>query len=232
MNMNIFSACRERLTAREVAERYGFEFKGGRIKCPFHGGKNYNLSFHGGGFNCFVCGEKGDCIKFAMKLFDLSAFEAVKKLNQDFSLDLYLDEKPPRLSEKERRAIEANKIYSSWRRAACEVLNFIIALPLHDEEREENTVFLANLLMQGEVREKLKTFYKQDFLNDYWTGIFCIKAACHRILEIFDKGDSEWARQAIFRNHHGFIETLQIAKLQNEKTADSSGGSEKVQCIA
>lgn len=48
------------------------------------------MSFKGKYFKCFSCGAGGSVIDLTEKLFNLSAIEAVQKLNIDFSLGLDL----------------------------------------------------------------------------------------------------------------------------------------------
>ena len=46
-------------------KRSGSSFRG---PCPFHHGTNANFSVTSrGGYNCFVCGEKGDVFTFFQK---------------------------------------------------------------------------------------------------------------------------------------------------------------------
>ena len=58
--------------------------------CPFHADKKAGSFFvsNKGGFNCFVCGEKGDMIEFVIKQSGCSFVEACKKIIHDFSITL------------------------------------------------------------------------------------------------------------------------------------------------
>lgn len=63
-----------------------------RIPCPFHNGKDYNLSFMPHGYKCFVCGATGDAIAFVKDLLGLSTrADAMRRINQDLGLRLPLD---------------------------------------------------------------------------------------------------------------------------------------------
>ena len=90
--MDIASDIRRMLTARQVAEHYGFlANRSGFIKCPFHQGDNtasLKLYDGQGGFHCFACGAHGSVIDFTMKLFDLNFKQAILRLNADFRLGL------------------------------------------------------------------------------------------------------------------------------------------------
>lgn len=80
---------KERLSIREVLEGYGMKFNNkGFALCPFHDEKTASLALKGDRFYCFGCGESGDLIDFVKKYFGLSFHDALKKINDDFSLDL------------------------------------------------------------------------------------------------------------------------------------------------
>lgn len=57
-------------------KRVGHSFRG---PCPFHQGKNPNFAVTpGGGYVCFVCGEKGDVFAFVQKRLGMDFVDAVK----------------------------------------------------------------------------------------------------------------------------------------------------------
>ena len=63
-----------------------------RIPCPFHNGKDYNLSYNTHGYKCFVCGASGDVIGFVKEACELSTrSDAMKRINNDFNLHLPID---------------------------------------------------------------------------------------------------------------------------------------------
>ncbi|MDR0986513.1 MAG: hypothetical protein LBL98_02295 [Ruminococcus sp.] len=92
-----FEYARECVAAEQAALRYGIELnRGHRARCPFHDGKDFNLSFHGGGYRCFVCGVSGDSVGFTRLLFGYQKpIEALKRLNNDFGLGLDLEAGKP-----------------------------------------------------------------------------------------------------------------------------------------
>jgi hypothetical protein len=92
-----FEYARESVTAEQAALRYGIELnRGHRARCPLHNGKDFNLSFHGGGFRCFVCGASGDSVGFTRLLFGYQKpIEALKRINNDFGLGLELEAGKP-----------------------------------------------------------------------------------------------------------------------------------------
>ena len=56
--------------------------------CPFHNEKtpSFSVNEEKGFYHCFGCGKSGDVIAFVRDYFGLSFVDAIKKLNDDFSL--------------------------------------------------------------------------------------------------------------------------------------------------
>ncbi|MBQ6611061.1 MAG: hypothetical protein IJH70_11545 [Oscillospiraceae bacterium] len=87
-----FEEIKRAVTAEEAARFYGLEVnsRSHRAKCPFHGGERENLSFHGLGYRCFVCGASGSVLDFTVGYLHLpSTLEAAKRLDRDFNLRLF-----------------------------------------------------------------------------------------------------------------------------------------------
>ena len=101
MNNDLAYEIKQRLTAREVIESYGFHpNRGGFIQCPFHDGdKHGSLKIYDGdrGWHCFGCNKGGSVIDFVMEYFGLKFYDACLKLNDDFGL--HLSGKRPTKSE-------------------------------------------------------------------------------------------------------------------------------------
>ena len=89
--MNIFQEMKERVTARQVAARYGLKVsRNGMTRCPFHNDKHPSMKIDQN-YYCFACGAKGDAVNYVAVLFGLSQFEAAKKINDDFSLGISIE---------------------------------------------------------------------------------------------------------------------------------------------
>ena len=89
--MNIFQEMKERVTARQVAERYGLKVsRNGMTRCPFHNDKHPSMKIDQN-YYCFACGAEGDAVNYVALLFGLSQFEAAKKINDDFSLGISIE---------------------------------------------------------------------------------------------------------------------------------------------
>lgn len=91
--MNLFEIVKYGVGCREAAERYGVEVNHyGMARCPFHNDRHPSLYVADDHYHCFACGEHGDVIDFAAKLFGLPLYEAAQKLAADFHLT---PDKPP-----------------------------------------------------------------------------------------------------------------------------------------
>ena len=91
--MNVFEAVKQNVTTRQAAELYGIPVsRNGMAVCPFHNDKNPSMKLNEDYFYCFGCGATGDVIDLVAKLFNLSSYDAAKKLAYDFGID---PDKPP-----------------------------------------------------------------------------------------------------------------------------------------
>lgn len=106
------------LTAREVAEHYGFTpNRSGYIPCPFHNEKTASLKLYPGhrGWRCFGCNTGGSVIDFVMELFGITFPQAALRINLDFGLGL---------SAERPTVAEASKAMQERRRAAKELAKY------------------------------------------------------------------------------------------------------------
>ena len=91
--MSIFETVKDNVSLREVAQRYGIEVnRHGKALCPFHNDRHPSLYVADNHYYCFACGEHGDVIDFVGRLFQLSPYDAARKLMADFHLR---PDKPP-----------------------------------------------------------------------------------------------------------------------------------------
>jgi DNA primase len=98
-------------------KRAGNSFRG---PCPFHNGKDANFSVQPGrGYNCFVCGEKGDAIAFIQKKLGLDFAGAVRLVAEKSGMQLPVDDydrkKDPRLPFWELNAAAAEWFIRQFR---------------------------------------------------------------------------------------------------------------------
>lgn len=91
--MNLFDTVKAAVTPRMAAERYGLPIQqGSMVCCPFHADRTPSMKLNEDYFYCFGCGATGDVIDLVAKLFNLSSYDAAKKLAYDFGID---PDKPP-----------------------------------------------------------------------------------------------------------------------------------------
>ena len=91
--MNLFEIVKCGVSCREAAERYGVEVNHyGMALCPFHNDRHPSLYVADDHYYCFACGAHGDVIDFVGRLFQLSPYDAARKLMADFHLS---PDKPP-----------------------------------------------------------------------------------------------------------------------------------------
>lgn len=87
MRADITQEIKERVTMRDVLERYGIR-AGRRIPCPLHNGRDPNFEIKENSWHCYSHCGSGDVISFVQKYFELSFPDALAKIDADFSLGL------------------------------------------------------------------------------------------------------------------------------------------------
>jgi len=91
--MDLFTQIKMAVSVKEAAEYYGLEVnRGNMVCCPFHADRTPSMKLNEDYFYCFGCGAHGDVIDLVVKLFNLSSYDAAKKLAQDFGIG---PDKPP-----------------------------------------------------------------------------------------------------------------------------------------
>ena len=80
-NFGLIPKIKERLTIREVVDRYGLPVKRGFICCPFHSERTPSLKlYQNNTWYCFGCGSHGDVIDFVSKMEGKTFSETVRSL--------------------------------------------------------------------------------------------------------------------------------------------------------
>ena len=91
--MGLFTQIKMAVSVKEAAEYYGLGVnRGNMVCCPFHNDRTPSMKLNEDYFYCFGCGATGDVIDLVAKLFNLSNYDAAKKLAYDFWID---PDKPP-----------------------------------------------------------------------------------------------------------------------------------------
>lgn len=117
--MNLFEIVKYGVSCREAAEQYGVEVNHYSMAlCPFHNDRHPSLYVADDHYYCFACGEHGDVIDFVGRLFQLSPYDAARKLAADFHL--------PRTSrpaqQHSTQSASEQKRSSSWKTSGCAFL--------------------------------------------------------------------------------------------------------------
>lgn len=130
---------KSRVDLIDLIKFYGFAPVHNRIPCPFHNGKDRNLSIKNNTYKCFVCGERGDAISFVQKHFNLDFLSAMSKINDDMRLGLPIGKTlPPReqakaewKSEERRMKIaERKERHEALQKAYCNALDVWVKLDM------------------------------------------------------------------------------------------------------
>ena len=153
--MNIFQEMKERVTARQVAERYGLKVsRNGMARCPFHNDKHPSMKLDRN-YYCFACGAKGDAVNYVAILFGLSQFEAAKKINEDFSLEIPIEKTEIRRKQKEKVPTKEERIQ-------------FVQKKIDGWVKDAVNVLLRYLRWM----EFWKEFYKPESMEEEWRPLF------------------------------------------------------------
>ena len=201
--MNLFEIVKYGVSCREAAERYGVEVnRYSMALCPFHNDRHPSLYVADDHYHCFGCGEHGDVIDFAAKLFGLPLYEAAQRLAADFHLT---PDKPPSAA-----ALHAKRIRTE-------------AQQLRENERLCFSVLTdyARVLRDWKVRYAPKS--SEEAPNARFVE------ACHRLdeteyyLDILTSGDSHERTEVIQQQMaDGKLDRLRqrLEKIHKEETED------------
>ena len=106
---------------KEAAEHYGLKVgRGNMVCCPFHNDHTPSMKLNEDYFYCFGCGAIGDVIDLVAKLFNLSSYDAAKKLAYDFWTSLRLRQRCGKQNIRwQRRSRKRNCIVSGYCTIIC-----------------------------------------------------------------------------------------------------------------
>ena len=94
--------------------------------CPFHNDRTPSMKLNEDYFYCFGCGATGDVIDLAARLFNLSSYDAAKKLAYDFGID---PDKPPTAAALRKPQYPLAKAFQReelhCRRVLCDYLHLL-----------------------------------------------------------------------------------------------------------
>ena len=102
--MNFADEIKQRVSMIEILQHYGIETdRSNFCRCPFHQERSASFKAYSGsrGFYCYGCHASGSVIDFVMQYFSIPFGDAIKKINEDFSLGLPIGEKLDRRKQLE-----------------------------------------------------------------------------------------------------------------------------------
>ena len=83
---------KEAVTVSEVAKALGLNVNmHNRCSCPFHNGKDRNMSVKGDMYHCFVCHASGDLFELVRGVTGMPFIDALKWANTAFNLEMDID---------------------------------------------------------------------------------------------------------------------------------------------
>ena len=102
--MNFADEIKQRVSMVDLLPYYGIEMdRANFCRCPFHLEKSASFKAYSGdrGYYCYGCHAHGSVIDFVMQYFSISFGDAIRKINEDFSLGLPIGEKLDRRKQLE-----------------------------------------------------------------------------------------------------------------------------------
>lgn len=110
MKIDAVQEIKSRVSMQEALEHYGFSASR-RIPCPLHGGKDANFEVKGNTWRCYSHCGGGDVISFVQKYYNLSFQETLKKIDNDFCLNIYSERsfEELRRAHYQQRALQAKR---------------------------------------------------------------------------------------------------------------------------
>ena len=172
--MNLFEIVKYGVSCREAAERYGVEVnRYGMALCPFHNDRHPSLYVADDHYHCFACGEHGDVIDFVSKLFQLSLYDAARKLAADFHLS---PDKPPSAV-----ALHAKRIRTE-------------AQQLMENERLPKTNYIKSIVT-SECKMDMERKGVQSYQSQLYVRFLCFGNGA--LTALHDKSDGFFRRQIV-----------------------------------
>ncbi len=169
--MRIFETVKENVSLREAAELYEIDVnRYGKALCPFHNDRHPSLIVANDHYHCFACGAHGDVIDFVGKLFQLSPYDAARKLMADFHLS---PDKPPSAA-----AIHAKRIRTEAQR-------------LMKNERLCFSVLTEYLHLLQDWKERYAPRTPEEQLDDRFVEACQMECRIEYLCDVFISGSTE-----------------------------------------
>ena len=171
--MRIFEIVKENINLREAAELYGIDVnRYGKTLCPFHNDRHPSMYVADDHYYCFACREHGDVIDFVGRLFQLSPYDAARKLMADFHLS---PDKPPSAAAIHAKHIrtEAQQLMENERLCSSVLSDYARVL------RDWKVRYASQLLDRPVHARFVETCHKLDE-TEYYLDILCAEDSHER----------------------------------------------------
>lgn len=121
--------------------------------CPFHQEKSpsFMVDPFSGTFTCFGCGQTGNIISFVMKYYEESFIQAVRRLANEYNIEIELDSDETQIIEYKKYIDEKEELYQI-NQAAADYFHYL----LFQEENEGLQYFKHTRRL---TKETIKHFY-------------------------------------------------------------------------
>lgn len=138
---------KSRLTIADVISKYSpsSEIKKDLMHCPFHTEKtaSFKIYQNNNSFYCFGCGAGGDQINFVAKMLNLSYYEALKRVDEDFMLNVFARKisksvLQKRIYEQEKKRLAAEKAKLKRQAEENKLISFFKGLRNQLENEPDN----------------------------------------------------------------------------------------------
>lgn len=179
--MNLFEQVKGCVTTRQAAESYGLRVsRNGMCRCIFHDDRTPSMKVDAR-YYCFGCGATGDVIDFVGKLFDLSPYEAARKLAADFGIST--DSRAPAAQKSPPLPKE----------------KYPLSKKLRDEEAETIRVLNEYHWLLKDWRERYAPATPEDELHDCFVESLQMDAYIEHLLDVLLLGSLEERQFAVER---------------------------------
>lgn len=157
MDIDRIREIKSRVNLQTVVEDAGIHFTKGKACCPFHKEKTASFSVKGNRYKCFACNESGDVIEFVCKYYNLSPLDAAKKLDADYSLNIFRE-----LTKEDKKEIARVKAARNKEREEQELF-----------EAVRDSIFEKKIKRYHMLKRIMETFSPERFgLNDIYTRAY------------------------------------------------------------
>lgn len=135
------------VTIADVISKYSpsNEIKKNLMHCPFHTEKtaSFKIYQNNNSFYCFGCGVGGDQINFVAKMLNLSYYEALKRVDEDFMLNVFAQKiskstLQKRIYEQEKKRLAAEKAKLKRQAEENKLISFFKGLRNQLENEPDN----------------------------------------------------------------------------------------------